>query len=162
MENQDIMNVNEPAVAYGTNSYADVMMTLYSIPMTREVKRHVGLRLIEETATDSNLAKAFERLDYMAKLEDNWDGYGARRISSHVLDNLRKVLLISNNEDWKYWMISPSANGSLTLQSKCHVASISIGDKEFSYYCLKDDQEEGESHVEFSTLSLLEIMRRII
>lgn len=65
------MKADEPAVAYGTNSYA----------------------------SDSNIAKAFDRLDYLATLGKDWDGEGALPISRQVINNLKRVLLISDDAD---------------------------------------------------------------
>ena len=107
-------------------------------------------------------SETFERLDHLCQLQDDWDGYGGKKVSNYVLDNLRNVLLVSDDEDWKYWMISPAPNGSLSLQSKRHTASINVGDKEFSYYCSTDNGEEGENHLVFTPSSFLSLMRRIV
>lgn len=147
-------------VARPMTSYADVMGYLHSIRITPQVKESVGRRLLVEV-TEPYLAKAFARLDDLSQLKAGWDGRGAKKISYYVLKNLRNVLLISDNEDWKNWMISPDTNGALGLQSKHGIATISVGDKEFSYYIETDKGEVGKSHVEFSPEQLLEIMRKI-
>ena len=154
------MMVSEPVVACPVTSYADVMGYLHRIRIPKDVKESVGRRLIIE-ATEPFLAKAFARVDHLSLLKNDWDGHGARKVSYDVLDNLRQVLLISDNSDWEYWTISPAPNGSLALQSKRHVASISVGDKEFSYYCFSNNAEEGENHLEFTPSSFLGLMRRI-
>jgi hypothetical protein len=160
MEQDDIMMAEEPMVVRPMASYADVMGYLHSIRITPQVKESVGRRLLLEV-TEPYLAKAFARLDDLSQLCAGWDGRGAKKISYYVLKNLRNVLLISDNEDWKDWMISPDTNGAVGLQSKRGIATISVGDKEFSYYRETDKGEEGESHVEFSPEKLLELMRRI-
>lgn len=152
--------VAEPAVAYGSYTYTDVMDYLHRICIPREIKESVGRRLVIE-ATEPDLAKAFARIDHLSLLKNDWDGHGARKVSCHVLNNLRQVLLISDNNDWKYWMISPAPNGSLALQSKRHAASISIGDNDYSYYSLSGSDEEGESHLKFDPSAFLGLMRRI-
>ena len=160
MEDREVMMVEEPAAAYATNSYAGVMGYLHSIKITPEVKESVARRLLLEV-TEPYLAKTFERLDDLSLLKADWDGRGAKRISLYVLRNIKEVLLISDNADWKYWMISPDTNGALGLQSKNGKASISVGDKEYSYYCITENGEEGQSHVLFTPESLLSVMRRI-
>ncbi len=160
MDDNGAMMAAEPAVAYSTTSYTDVMSYLHSIRITPAVKESVARRLLIEV-TEPDLAKTFARLDHLSQLKTDWDGRGARKISFAVLDNLRKVLLISDNDDWKYWMISPAPNGSLSLQSKRHTASISVGDEDYSYYSSKENIEEGESHLKFTPNGLLNIMRRI-
>lgn len=161
MEDNKTTIVSEPAVAYRTTSYMDAMAMIHTMHLTREDKERVGRRLVLET-TEANLSKAFERIDHLSQLKDNWDGYGAKRISNYVLRNLRDVLLISDNDDWENWMISPTPDGTLALQSKCHTSSISIGDKEFSYYCAAGNMEDWADNVTFTPYSFLEVMRRIV
>ena len=110
--------------------------------------------------TGPYLSKAFDRIDHLSLLKDDWDGYGAKKISNYVLRNLRDVLLISDNDDWENWIISPAPDGTLALQSKCHTSSISVGDKEFSYYTTGDMEDWGDN-VTFTPYSFLEVMRKI-
>ena len=161
MEDDVTTKVSEPAVASSMTSYNDVMSYLHNIRIAPEVKASVGRRLIVEV-TEPYLSKAFERIDHLSLLKDDWDGYGAKKISLYVLRNLRDVLLISDNEDWENWMISPAPDGTLALQSKCHTSSISVGDKEFSYYSSAGDLEDWADNVTFTPYSFLEIMRKIV
>ena len=151
---------SEPAVSYRTTSYMDAMAMIHTMHLTLEDKERVGRRLVVET-TEANLSKAFERIDHLGQLKDNWDGYGAKKISYYVLRNLRDVLLISDNDDWENWMISPAPDGTLALQSKCHTSSISVGDKEFSYYSVTSDMEDWGDNVTFTPSSFLEVMRTL-
>ena len=160
MENNEGIIASEPVAAYRTNSYAEVMTYLHSIRITPEVKESVARRLLVEV-TEPYLAKSFARLDELSQLKADWDGRGAKKPSYLVIQNLRDVLLISDNADWEYWMISPDTNGALGLQSKRGVASISVGDREFSYYSETKNGEEGKSHVMFTPERLLSIMRKI-
>lgn len=59
-------------------------------------------------------------------------------------------------------MISPIANGALGLQSKLHSASMSIGDREFSFYAEKENIEDWGDAVKFTPSLFLETMRRIV
>lgn len=152
---------SEPVTTRPLTSYADVMAYLHSIRISQKVKESVGRRLVTE-ATEPHLAEAFARLDHLSQLEDDWDGYGGRKVSYHVLQNLRNVLLISDDEDWKYWMISPDSNGCLGLQSKRHTASISIGDEKYSYYSENGAKEDWADNVNFTPSSFLRVMRRIV
>lgn len=151
----------EPIGSTPMTSFSDVMSYLHSIRISASDKARVGQRLIEET-TGRYLSKAFERVDHLSLLRDDWDGNGALRISPYVLQNIRAVLLISADEDWQHWMISPDVNGTLVLQSDLYVASMSIGDHEFSYLYRKDGVREGKSHLPFSAESFLSIMRHYV
>ena len=161
MDNNTVTMANEPMVAHPMTTYNDVMGYLHRIRITPEVKKSVAQRLMVEV-TGKNLSKAFARLDHLSQLQNDWDGYGARKISYDVIDNLRDVLLISDDDDWKNWMISPAPNGSLSLQSKRHVASISVGDKEFSYYSCIDEIEDWADNVTFKPSIFLKVMRRLV
>jgi hypothetical protein len=159
MEQEDIMTANEPAAAYGTNSYAGMMMMLYTMPMSAEVKRHVGQRLVEET-TGRYLMEAVERIDHLSHLKNDWDRHGALPISRAVLNNIRSILLISNDEDWRNWMISPDVNATICLFSPRTKASISLGASEYSYYAKIKDDRYGESHIAYSPQAVLKLMRK--
>jgi hypothetical protein len=161
MEENGVNMAAEPVVTYPTTSYADVMGYLHRIRLSPKIKESVAKRLLLEV-TEPYLAKTFARIDHLSMLKADWDGHNAKKVSYTVLNNLRNVLLISDNNDWEYWMISPEASGALALQSKLHNATISIGDEEFSYYRSSEDGEEGKSHVKFSPELFLEIMRRIV
>ncbi len=143
-------------------SPVDALWTLIQ-GQSRNVRTVLSRLLYEQqVATEVNLSKAFDRLDHLATLEDGWAGKGSYAVSPQVLRNLRDVLLISDNDDWENWMISPAPDGTLGLQSKCHTSSISIGDKEFSYYSAAGDVEDWGDNVVFTPYSFLEIMRKIV
>ena len=157
MRTATVKNVHTP---YKGNSYAEIMAYLYSIPITPEVKETVGRRLVKEV-TEPALSKAFAQIDEIAKLRNGWAGKGSYAISPAVLKNLKQVLLISDNADWTEWTISPDVNATVGLQSKTSQALMSLGIKEFSYYSDKDGQERGESHIDFSPETFLNVMRQI-
>ncbi len=161
MEDNAALMAQEPVMTSPMTSYNDVMSYLHSIRISEEVKRSVAQRLMEEV-TGKNLSKAFARLEHLILLKDDWDGYGGRKISYQVIDNLRQVLLISDDKDWENWMISPEPSGTLALQSKEHIASISVGDEEFSYYSCRGNQEDWADDVKFEPNTFLSVMRRIV
>lgn len=143
------------------NTYADVMNYLYSMPLTPEVKDAVGRRLVQEV-TEPALAEVFAQIDKISKLRKGWAGKGSFAVSPIVVRNLKQVLLISDNDDWVGWNISPDVNATIGLQSKSGQALMSLGVREFSYYSDKDGVERGESHVPFSAETFLRIMQQIV
>lgn len=160
MEVNDTMIASEPVAAYGANSYIDVMNFLHTMNISPEVKEKVGRRLVLEV-TGKYLSKAFARLDHLATLEKGWDGYGALPISHRVLSNMKKVLAISDDDDWKEWMIGPNTNATLGLQSKSTMACISIGASDYSYYAEIGGKEYSANHLKFTPESFLSTMRTI-
>ena len=156
-----MMIASEPVASHPLTSYADVMEYLHSIRISREDKQKVADRISVELKEPA-LSAAYDRLEHLGQLQNNWDGDGAKKVSYDALRNLRRVLLISDNDDWKFWMISPAPNGSLGLQSKLHTASISVGDSEFSFYSENSEGEDWDDNIKFTPSGFLEIMRRIV
>ena len=136
------------------------MIYLHSINISHDDKISVGKQLLFE-AQNEYISKALSRLDSLSTLSHDWDGYNASPVAAKVIDNVKAVLAVSDNEDWKPWMISPETNGTLCLQSKTNTSSISMGINEFSYYTFSQSKEQGESHVPFTPGKFLNIMRRI-
>jgi hypothetical protein len=161
MEEKDMMIASEPVASHPLTSYADVMEYLHTIRISREDKQKVADRISVELKEPA-LSAAYDRLEHLGQLQNNWDGDGAKKVSYDALRNLRRVLLISDNDDWKFWMISPAPNGSLGLQSKLHTASISVGDSEFSFYSENSEGEDWDDNIKFTPSGFLEIMRRIV
>lgn len=159
MKDDGVMTVNEPVMAYSTTSYADVMEYIHSIHISREDKERVANRLSFEV-TQPALADAYERIDHLSTLQKNWDGYGALPISHRVLNNLKRVLMISQNTDWENWAIAPDSNATVGLQSITTGACISLGAYEYSYFARINGTRYGESHVEFTPEGFLDIMRK--
>lgn len=160
MEDNGIFKVEEPVLANPRTSYADVMCYLHTIHLSREDKRRVAKRLTLEVSGE-NLSRVFERLDYLAALPADWDGYGAKPVSHQVLRNIKDVLLISDDDDWKNWLVGVAPNATIALQSKHRRASISLGNEEFSYYARLDGQDVGDSHVAFTPEHFLDLMRKL-
>ena len=151
----------EPVIVRPQTSYNDVMAYLHTINISREDKISVGRQLLFESENE-NKAKLLIRLDRLAMLGYDWDGYGAVPILPQVFDNLKGVVGISDDEDWTNWMVSPETNGTLCLQSKSRMSSISLGTNEFSYYSYSTKGEFGKSHISFSPKQFLTIMRKIV
>ena len=163
MEDKDkIVDVaSEPAAPAKPVSYAEVMHYLHSIHIMREDKERIAKRLTLEV-TQPALANAYERLSHLSLLKKDWDGHGALPISHHVINNIRQVLMLSDNSDWERWMISPDVNATICLYAPNTKASISLGSREFSYYARKNGERLGDSHVVFTPEGLLNVMRKLV
>ena len=160
MDDNRTMKVSEPAVTSPTTSYADLMAYIHSIHISREDKEKVARRLTVEV-TQPALADAYDRIDYLSTLRKDWDGHGALPVSHRVLDNIKHVLMISQNSDWEHWMIAPDTNATLCLESETTDAVISLGAHEYSYYARINGVRYGDSHIDFTPESFLELMQKI-
>ena len=108
-----------------------------------------------------NLSRIFDRLNHLRTLQADWDGRGALPISRKVINNVRQVLAISDDADWKDWMLSPNVNATIMLQSKKRRASISLGGEEYSYYARIDGKDIGENHIDFNPAGFLSLMQNL-
>lgn len=63
-----------------------------------------------------------EKLDYIAKLESNWNGYGADSIPTEAINNVRKIL----EQISIYPEIYPTANDSVQMEHHSDKAYIEI------------------------------------
>ena len=160
METDSRTTASEPTASYGMNSYSDVMMMLYAMPITSEVKDQVTRRLVLEMK-GKNLSYTISRINHLASLRDDWDGYGASRILPQVIANIRSVVLCSKDADWRDWTISPDINGTLFLQSTKRICSLSLGTHEYSFFAQEKDGRRGESHLAFNAEAFLSHMRSL-
>ena len=150
---------SEPVIAQPLTSYTDAMMMIHTMHLSREDKRRVAHRLTVEV-TAPYLSRTFDRLEHLSTLQKDWAGEGSLPISRRVLNNVRQVLLISDDKDWEKWFIAPDVNATLTLQSKTS-STISIGADEYSYYAEKGGRKYRASHVPFTPEAFLQTMHTI-
>ena len=115
----------------------------------------------DDVMTGRNLSRVISRIDHLARLKNDWDGFGASSVLPSVITNIRSVILASKDVDWKDWTVSPNVNGTLFLQSTKYVSSLSLGEKEYSFFSKKDGQREGKSHIPFSVDGFLSMMRTL-
>ncbi len=141
-------------------SYDDVMTYLHSVNLSNDVMERVGQRLIVEYGKN-NISKAYRRLNDLSKLTEGWDGHGAYRVVPEVVENVKAIIDLSEDDRWADWLIFPSPQGSLMLQSKRNRASISVGADEFSYYALVDGKRMSGDHIVFDASLVEFLMRRI-
>ena len=160
MLGSNIHTLGQTTSSLGMVSYDDVMSYLHSVNVSNDVMERVGQRLIVEYGKN-NISKAYQRLNELAKLGDGWDGYGAYAIAPEVIANVRNVIELSDDGDWAKWLIFPSPQGALMLQSKKNRASISIGVDEFSYYALVEGKRMTGDHIAFDASLVCFVMRRI-
>ncbi len=57
-----------------------------------------------------------KKLDYMSKLERDWDSYGSPPISPMAIELARKIL--TNEDTDKYYVVSPMGGGGVFIEWK--------------------------------------------
>lgn len=159
MEENGSLMARESAAGYATVTYADVMDYIHSVHMSREDKQRVKDRLSFELSQPA-IEDAYARIEHLSTLQKDWDGEGALPISHKVLNNLKRVLMISKNADWENWAISPDSNATVGLQSSSTKACVILGAYEYSYYARINGVRYGDSHIDFTPESFLELLRK--
>jgi hypothetical protein len=96
-------------------------------------------------ATRVEHAKLANRLiDELARLEDNWDGYGGSAISKHACDNARSFIGVIEAAPFNLQFpdISPKAAGTISFAWDMPSAEVyfEIGDADYSGYISPEGQ----------------------
>lgn len=80
------------------------------------------------------------KIEELISLNENWDGYGAIPVTSHVGENAKKFLyLLSDSEIEEISDIFPNSHGTLTFEwanNNEEKLSLEIGEKNYSYYVI--------------------------
>lgn len=72
----------------------------------------------------------------------NWDGYGSVPIETGSYINTKELIKLMTGTQLSHWHLFPSPNGTFMLSAASDdVASISIGNDEFSFAAMKDGIE---------------------
>lgn len=140
----------------------------YSTPSIESIEKVNDLIIDEEKACDSFLKTELEdEVTELSKLQDNWDGEGANRVSTTSIIHALNILNFKEAHLNKVSGIYASRNGFVSLQwegDEGQMAGIELGRKQMSYFVtLKDksiyqDAEYiNEKNIEkfFQYLSLL-------
>jgi hypothetical protein len=83
----------------------------------------------------------FQTLDGIASLDNDWDGYGALKISDEAIAASRQI--IGNSIGLQPFDLTPRANGTLAMewQQHGHEAYVEIGKTRISGYVMKESRE---------------------
>lgn len=93
----------------------------------------------------------FKRLDAIADLEENWDGYGASTVSVTIINNCKDFISSLPNRYLKALNIEniiSTPNGTVILEWENeleHIVSIEIGTKKSAYFAELPDGSEPYS-----------------
>ncbi|MBQ7513460.1 MAG: hypothetical protein IJS95_03615, partial [Prevotella sp.] len=136
-------------------------------PLKRVMKSLLGITdvVVRRDSTDCAVSKEREsiyqqqlsRLDKLAALKADWDDEGALPIEPKTIRNVKRLIELSDDDELKKWTIFPDINGTILLESNSGDATVSIGNKDFSF---TSSRLKG-SHKRLTTSSLLSVMRKI-
>jgi hypothetical protein len=88
-----------------------------------------------------------DKINALSDLQENWDGFGAEKIESKIINNTKKVLTNLSDNIFSYLYdidVYPNTNGTITLDFKSisnDLLSIEIGQENISGFILKNNSE---------------------
>lgn len=87
-------------------------------------------------------------LERLAKLRSDllqgWDGYAGLPMESESYENTRKAISTMTGKALSHWNLFPCPNGTFLLTTKNSMASINIGNKEFSYAAYRNAEYQAK------------------
>ena len=88
-------------------------------------------------------ADMIDKLNWLrGELEEGWDGGNGVPMEEKTYDNMRRGILSLCGKDLSGWNLFPCQNGTILLTAKNHVASINVGNEDFSYAAYLDEENQ--------------------
>lgn len=144
-------------------SYNDIMEQIKQVPQEclPEISNYIGYVIYvnsrKEEATPKANLRHKARIDELAALKSNWDDDNALPIEKQTIKNARVLIDKANEADLKDWVIFPDTNGTILLENKTNDATISLGNKSFSFI----SKSLRGSNQKYSVSALLNTIRTI-
>ncbi len=116
---------------------------------------NLGILLSDENYIKKDITKqkVLERLNLIQKLDEDWDGYGALKISIAAINNCRTIINQLPLDIIQDVNIMPSEFGGvqLELEKDNSIVNCDFGDETFSYYIeKKGDKTEYYSFLNYT------------
>lgn len=100
-------------------------------------------KVVENAYTHLN-SKTKKSFALLYKLQDNWDGYGAPKISTVAIDNCKNIVCNISTQIFDNIQILPTEIGGVQIVYQPNPSerlSCNIGDSELSYYTKRKDKK---------------------
>jgi hypothetical protein len=115
-------------------------------------------RLDAHTTALELMASAGSKLDELARLEPDWDSYGARPVSAIAINQANRLLLdvarrylelgYPEVSRVKPWFIAPLADGGIQIEWRSDAGAMEVeigGDGRFEYLIERPDNQSEDS-----------------
>jgi hypothetical protein len=123
---------------------------------------------IENTITaDYNLLIAcknrmHERLEMLhEELRKKLNGVNGAPMEQDAYINTKNIIYAMSGKALSHWNLFPSPNGTFLLSSKEHIASINIGNNDFSYVAYLDSENQIKGMARFSPSAFMAAVNNI-
>jgi hypothetical protein len=128
-----------------------------AIDFVRNLTKHEDFSIV----LTGDALRLWNRTAELAVLTKGWDGAYAMPIEKKAVQNMQRLIKAGTSEDFKDWVLFPDDNGTLLMQSKDGMASISIGNSSFSFVYTKGGKVNAGENIRFSALKVLKTLRDI-
>lgn len=116
----------------------------------------------KHTNTCNVTARMLARLEVFKNQVEGWDGRDALPLEKDSYANAKTAISNAIERDLRGWILFPNTNGTLLFTLKGdNVASISLGNKGFSFVAIPRDSDIIQGESTFSTESFLTCIRNI-
>lgn len=114
-----------------------------------------AIDLYRNVAVQKRIRQALNRLEELKSLPENWDENGALSIERRAYENTKCALEIIGEKASEAWNLFPNTNGTLLLTAPGkQLASINIGNENFSFFAMGKDKKVVKGMREFSPENL--------
>lgn len=146
----DTLRHNLIDAAYATNDHETIYNSL--------------LVLLHTTHTSATPLKdkMQKRLEELALLSDGWDGDGSLRINEDVIDFVRRIIQLANEQDLENWVLFPDARGYLYLDftQGNNIAGMTIAAHKIVAFVKKDGRLSKYSYDKLSEEKVVKILEK--
>ena len=128
-----------------------------AINFVRNLRKHEDVAIV----LTGDALRLWNRTAELAALAKGWDGASAMPIEKKTVQNMQRLIKAGVSEDFSGWVLFPDDNGTLLMQSKDGMASISIGNSSYSFVYTKDGKVNAGENIRFSAIKVLKTLRDI-
>ena len=128
-----------------------------AINFVRNLTKHEDVTIV----LTGDALRLWNRTAELAALAKGWDGASAMPIEKKAVQNMQRLIKAGASEDFNGWVLFPDDNGTLLMQSKDGMASISIGNSSYSFVYTKDGKVNAGENIRFSAIKVLKTLRDI-
>jgi hypothetical protein len=128
-----------------------------AINFVRNLTKHEDVAIV----LTGDALRLWNRTTELASLAKGWDGASAMPIEKKAVQNMQRLIKAGVSKDFSGWVLFPDDNGTLLMQSKDGMASISIGNSSYSFVYTKDGKVNAGENIRFSAIKVLKTLRDI-
>lgn len=150
-----------------TTQYNDVMVRVPIGSATNTLTEYTSSRGWMTVVLPNRQCEAIRqnllfRLEELKAQPANWDGYGADPLQEASYRNMLAAINNTPQEAMNHWILFADTNGTLLLTTDNDMlASLSIGDKYFSYVAMVDENHKLQGQETFTPAAFAIVISRI-